>query len=422
MTYPFTRGVITGALVAIFVGIAFWGSSSRMAPLRFQNGNRSSIKADLEKKKDHSQKTESEAQVIQGITGERFNSARLIARQWDEVEPIMTFNGKTEPKSARHWQASLRRELEKLLGGISHEPFDIHPEVTDARVLETRRPDGSSVRYTRETVVLHVGKNAKTYGYFLKPLGANLKERLPCILCLYGHPMIGEPSNADELVGLSKGGKQRDDWAGYQQDVALQCVANGYCAFVPEQLGIGRRSPDGRVNSKACHVLARHALLFGKTLLGMRINENMRCLDYLSGREDVDPQQIYAIGISGGGRLALYTAALDERVRKTAVFGSFADQRSWGATYGEHCLCELLPGHNGLCTTGDIGGLLAPRFLYIVQERNEKSMDVKWVDKAYAESLKVYRSLGKEDRIRLAYFDGSHGFYGKDVFRLFSED
>jgi dienelactone hydrolase len=56
------------------------------------------------------------------------------------------------------------------------------------------------------------------------------------------------------------------------------------------------------------------SILVGTNVARYRIFDGMRALDYLLSRPEIDPKRIGCTGISGGGTLTIYIAALDDRV------------------------------------------------------------------------------------------------------------
>jgi dienelactone hydrolase len=72
---------------------------------------------------------------------------------------------------------------------------------------------------------------------------------------------------------------------------------------------------DGEGYDEAVYNLAkRHPNV---TPLGKWIFDSQRVIDYLTTRLDVDPTKIGMIGHSLGGKMALYAAAFDERIKAT---------------------------------------------------------------------------------------------------------
>src|SRR5690606_7211405 len=63
----------------------------------------------------------------------------------------------------------------------------------------------------------------------------------------------------------------------------------------------------------------------GQVMWGMMVYDSMRAIDYLVSREDVDSERIGTLGISMGGTMAWWLAALDERVCFCIDLCSLAD-------------------------------------------------------------------------------------------------
>ena len=105
---------------------------------------------------------------------------------------------------------------------------------------------------------------------------------------------------------------------------------------------------DGQVGNSSCQTLASHLLLYGISLAGLRVQEAQRAFDYLVSREDVDASRIGCFGFSGGGLLAAYTAALDERIQAT-VLCAFTNTFKGSIMGVRHCIDNYLPGVLGLC-------------------------------------------------------------------------
>ena len=69
----------------------------------------------------------------------------------------------------------------------------------------------------------------------------------------------------------------------------------------------------------------------------------MRAVDFLEARPAVDPARIGCLGISGGGMITLFTAALDTRIKAALVSGylnSFHDS----IMSISHCEDNYIPG------------------------------------------------------------------------------
>jgi hypothetical protein len=91
-----------------------------------------------------------------------------------------------------------------------------------------------------------------------------------------------------------------------------------YLAIIP------RPSPPGTEETKASilgpfYLTELRAELVGKTLIGIRIDDVVRAVDYLASRPDVDPKDITAVASGHLGLVLLHAAVLDPRLKHITV-------------------------------------------------------------------------------------------------------
>ena len=79
----------------------------------------------------------------------------------------------------------------------------------------------------------------------------------------------------------------------------------------------------------------------GRTLMGERLWDLMRCVDYLESMPSVDAGRIGCGGLSLGGEMSMWLAAMDERLRASVSCGflTVMDQLEQG-----HCMCWKFDG------------------------------------------------------------------------------
>ena len=58
-------------------------------------------------------------------------------------------------------------------------------------------------------------------------------------------------------------------------------------------------------------------------MIGLRVWDVIRAIDFLQTRREIDQTRIATMGISGGGTVSLFSAALDERIKVGVVSGYF---------------------------------------------------------------------------------------------------
>jgi cephalosporin-C deacetylase-like acetyl esterase len=77
----------------------------------------------------------------------------------------------------------------------------------------------------------------------------------------------------------------------------------------------------------AFNLLGLRALLVGKSIMGMRIDDTIHAMDYLATRSDVDPASITVYGNGAMGAVALHAAALDSRIRRVVIENTLTSYR-----------------------------------------------------------------------------------------------
>lgn len=339
-----------------------------------------------------------------------FDPMPYATARYDEMTPQLTFRAQ-RLADARRWQQKLRQTLATLLGGFPP-PCPLQPQLLEVRELTMQTDDGQIVRYRREAVTFQSRPHLTVFAYFLKPLPDS--DKLPAVLCLPGHGR-----GVDDIVGINPDGTLRQRWGGYQRDFALQCVAHGFAALAIEQLGFGHRRDEAArqrgPDASSCQPLSGSALLLGETMIGWRVYDALRALDYLQTRPDVDAQRLAVMGISGGGTTSLFSAALDERIKVAVISGYFNTFRASIYTIS-HCMDNYVPGILRYAEMPDIAGLIAPRPVHIESGIHDPIFPVEATKEAFARLQRIYEVFGAADRLSLHLFDGGHEFNGQQAF------
>ena len=145
----------------------------------------------------------------------------------------------------------------------------------------------------------------------------------------------------------------------------------------------------------------------GRTLMGERLWDLTRCVDYLASLDAVDSSRIGCAGLSLGGEMAMWLGAMDPRIAATVSSGflTMMDQME-----SNHCLCWKFPGLRERVDFPDIYSLIAPRPLQCQNGLREDRTQfyVPLARQAMAEILPAYRDLGAPDAAALDVHDGGH--------------
>ncbi len=158
--------------------------------------------------------------------------------------------------------------------------------------------------------------------YFLEKLVYYSEPEIyiPALLFL---PKKQGPSPA--VLFVNEAGKSAD---GAPENYLEPLVKAGYVVLAIDPRGMGETAPpteapynrrDYRGFSQDSEVdLFYGALRAGRTILGLRVLDVLRGVDYLETRPEADRKRLSVIGHGAGGLFALYAAALDERIRSAA--------------------------------------------------------------------------------------------------------
>jgi fermentation-respiration switch protein FrsA (DUF1100 family) len=172
-----------------------------------------------------------------------------------------------------------------------------------------------------------------------------------------------------------------------------------------------RKDLDGG-DYRSCRVLLLHGLLTGRTVIGQRVWDMQRILDWALARDDVDPARVGMVGVSGGGTVTLFTSAVDKRVGVCVPLCYFCTFVGCvGSMY--HCDCNYVPGILRLGEMHDVAGLIAPRPFRAVAGDKDKIFPIGPVREAYEKLREIYRVFGAEDRCELHVASGGHRFYAE---------
>jgi dienelactone hydrolase len=231
------------------------------------------------------------------------------------------------------------------------------------------------------------------------------------MICLQGHT-----TGMHHSVGLNERERGALVVEG-DRDFALGCMRRGIAALCLEQRSLGERRErlqERRSFHNDCHDAAMRALMLGRTLLGERVYDVDRALDYLESRGDVDMQRVGVMGNSGGGSVAIYAAALLDRISFAMPSCAFCTFRDSLMTV-HHCADNYVPGLYTSADLPDILGLFAPRPIVIVAGRDDRIFPLTGVRRAFRRLREIYAADSAEDRLRLVIGQGGHRFYAEEA-------
>ena len=231
---------------------------------------------------------------------------------------------------------SKRKLLYSLLGDLP--PID---RGISAECVKTEEKQS----YILEKLSLDLNRYEDVPAYFVKPKSGN---NFPVVLFCHSHGgkyQLGK----DELINGNS--------YMFKPPYAEELTAAGYAALCIDSPIFGERSGRDELD------YFKETLWQGKVLWGMMVYDNLRAIDYLHTRDDVDASRIASLGMSMGSTMSFWLAALDERIKVCVDICCMTDFHTLidvGGLKG-HGIYYYVPGLLKHFDSVAINSLIAPR-------------------------------------------------------------
>jgi dienelactone hydrolase len=343
------------------------------------------------------------------LTDFELRSAPGLWRWYDQSARQLAFRAQSRAE-AETWQQTLRDTLTRLLGEKPTETGELDPHL-----IETTQENG----FTRELVVFQVQPGEYMPCYVLVPQAVAPPYRP--VIALHGHGTWG----ARIITGAAETDREIEFISLMNYDYARQLALRGYLVFAPVLRGFAERledsslpvdsSPDAGSWIASCKSLGMNLLLRGQTLLGLRVWDVMRLVDYIRARPEPMTGSLGCVGLSGGGTVTLFATALDRRISCAVVSGYLNSFRASIMSI-DHCVCNYVPGILQYAEMIDVAGLIAPRPLLAESGLSDPIFPVEATRRTLDELRPIYRLFGAEDRLEADIFEGAHQWSGKKAY------
>ncbi|MAG13420.1 MAG: hypothetical protein CMN78_02365 [Spirochaetales bacterium] len=308
------------------------------------------------------------------------------------------------PAEFADWQNPARDTLRTLLG-IDR----IAEEVAGYEVVADISPDREGMDgYHRRRGWIETEPGVRQRLWLLKPEGDG---PFPLAVTPHGH------EDGDTYAGIWHDEGSRKKIENEDQDVAVQAVKRGFLTIAPATRGIGANPNSFKIEDIAnrhggqdclCHNW--QVILTGRSMMGERVWDLMKILDWALGLPDVDGGTVLLTGNSGGGMATMHTAAVDDRVTMAVPCCSYNNYISPHGTM-RHCPCNAIPGIFDFGEYWDVAGLVAPRHLLTINGKLDSLHPVEEVDHAVSRLRAIYAASGYSDRYDHRFGDGGHRFF-----------
>ncbi|WP_445668978.1 dienelactone hydrolase family protein [Niallia sp. FSL R7-0648] len=276
-----------------------------------------------------------------------------------------------------------RKRLIELLGD--------YPHAKDRKVQLIRREEKDN--YVLESLMLQLNEEESVPAYVAKPL--NKEGPLPIVLFNHSHGGDFEQGKEELLISNSY----------LQSPSFVEAITNlGYAVGSIDMWGFSERK--GKLESE----LVKEMLLDGRTLWGMRIFDNIAFLDYLVERTDIDQNRVATIGMSMGGLMSWWMAALDDRIKVTVDIAAQVHIETLRQKRGldHHGFYYYVPGFLKQFSTLAVQSLIAPRPRLSLVGKDDRMCPLEGVMLLDEELGKIYGKYDAKNQWNSQIVTGGH--------------
>jgi dienelactone hydrolase len=333
-------------------------------------------------------------------------------RRYDPASAPFRFRARTIAQ-AEKWQKRVRPALLETIGFTDLQTAPLNPILIE-------RVDREEI--IREKWLLQIWEGALMPVYLLFPRSG--KGPFPAVLAFAGHGY-----GVKDIIGLWENGDERLEPDGYQHEFGLELCRHGFMVIAPEISCFGERQTDysyldpilGQPVPTTCEQTAHLAFHLGGSVVGLRVQEAFRLVDWLEMRPEVDMSRLGAMGISGGGMHTFFSTCLDERIRACVISGYYSTFKE-SVLAMSHCACNFIPGLYRFGEMYDLIGLVAPRPVLIEAGTHDPLFPISAVRSSVKIARELVYRLWKADQLFEAdIFEGRHGISGRRAYDFLKE-
>jgi pimeloyl-ACP methyl ester carboxylesterase len=320
-------------------------------------------------------------------------------------------NGKIKPvTTAAEWKIKQKQILNGMQEAMGKLPEFSKLPAMNIQIIDELKEEN----YIRQTINFTAAENEKVPAYLYVPIKKNKKEKFPAMLALHETDPIGKKSvdGVGHNINL-----------GYAKELAQR----GYIVIAPDYPSFGDlKDYDFETDRYQSGTMKS-------------IFDNMRCVDLLQARTDVDRDRIGVIGHSLGGHTAIFTGAFDKRLKVVVsscgwtLFSYYdigeAAAKKYGGALGPWAQDRYMPllsdkYHLDLKQIpfdfDEVIAAIAPRAFFSNSPLNDSNFSVDGVKKGIAEVSEVYRFLKAKDKLEVRHPESQHDFPTKVRFEAYS--
>jgi dienelactone hydrolase len=328
-------------------------------------------------------------------------------------------------KTAKRWKKEARAKVLDLLH-YTPERCDPAPEIVE------RIDQGE---YIREKLYFNTTPVIRVPAYLLVPKRGG--KRQPAIVALHDHggfylwgkEKLVQTENEPPVLK-----KWRDDAYG-GKSIAGVLAAMGYVVLVidmfywgerrmtldddpadwrdrPPTISMERINAFNQRSSQNEQLVGRTIYSAGFTWPGIMFWDDIRSVDYLLTRPEVDPDRIGCVGLSVGGVRSAHLAALDPRIKAAVVVGWMTSVPAQLKHHIRNTIghTKVIPGLYRLMDYPDVAALAMPASLLVINGKKDGLFEPGGVNTAFEKLANCYKKAGIPERLKTRLYDSPHEF------------
>jgi dienelactone hydrolase len=320
------------------------------------------------------------------------------------------------------WQSMARATV---LEHLSYAPLPVPPA---AEIL--RREDRAD--YVLEYLTFQTTPDIRVPAFVLIPKAAKLPA--PGIVALHCHGgfYVWGKEKLVEAAGEHPALTEYKQELYHGRSIASELARRGYVVIVidafywgerrmlldedpqsyrePSQMSKKEVADFNRRSQQGEQLVARSLFTAGITWPGVALWDDLRTVDYLASRPEVDPARIGCVGLSMGGYRSFLLAALEPRI-KVAIDAGW--MTSFGAQIKKHVVNTVglsfhIVGLYRYLDLPDLAALIAPRALMVINGSQDTLFAPDGVRAAFEKIDACFRKAGAPDRQQCRLYDTPH--------------
>ncbi|HUT73770.1 MAG TPA: acetylxylan esterase [Armatimonadota bacterium] len=196
----------------------------------------------------------------------------------------------------------------------------------------------------------------------------------------------------------------------HQYDYGLGLAQAGYTIIAIDLLNFGSRAMESLPCRDRCDVVGLWLSLFGLSLAAVQISDIRHAISVLAAWDGIAPERIGMCGLSQGGRMTMFTAAVDERIKVAVAAGSCNTLRDRIARLEGLCGAQVVAGLLPHADTPEVFASVAPRPLQLQWGSRDPLIVEGPAQAGIAHIQSCYAAAGHADHFQVHRFDGGHEF------------